>query len=100
MVTTGFDVSDALHEHSPFDAQLQATLNLVPAYAWYALPSGALTFVNERTPIILVCLEIILSDTVAPRTQSGTLTRFCIRTIGRRRGESGRTVCAQARPEM
>ena len=31
------------------EAQLQATLNVIPAYAWYALPSGALTFVNERT---------------------------------------------------
>jgi PAS domain S-box-containing protein len=31
------------------EAQLQATLNVIPAYTWYALPSGALTFVNERT---------------------------------------------------
>src|SRR6266403_1186945 len=29
-------------------AQLQATLNVIPAYTWYAAPSGALTFVNER----------------------------------------------------
>ena len=49
MVATGFDVNGALHENSPLDAQLQATLNLLPAYAWYALPSGALAFVNERT---------------------------------------------------
>jgi formate hydrogenlyase transcriptional activator len=32
-----------------FSAQLRATLNLVPAHAWYASPSGALTFVNERS---------------------------------------------------
>src|SRR6266702_535108 len=31
------------------EAQLQATLNVIPAYCWYALPSGGLTFVNERT---------------------------------------------------
>src|SRR6266481_1407841 len=31
------------------EAQLQATLSVIPAYTWYALPSGALTFVNERT---------------------------------------------------
>src|SRR6266436_4706497 len=31
------------------EAHLQATLNVIPAYTWYALPSGALTFVNERT---------------------------------------------------
>ena len=32
-----------------FAAQLQATLNVIPAYTWYAAPSGALTFVNKRT---------------------------------------------------
>ena len=30
-------------------AQLQATLNVIPALAWYAVPTGALTFVNERS---------------------------------------------------
>jgi PAS domain-containing protein len=32
-----------------FVAQLQAILNMVPTYTWYAAPSGALTFVNKRT---------------------------------------------------
>jgi len=32
-----------------FVAQLQAILNLLPAYTWYAASSGALTFVNKRT---------------------------------------------------
>jgi PAS domain S-box-containing protein len=32
-----------------FAAQLQASLNVIPAYTWYAAPSGALTFVNRRT---------------------------------------------------
>src|SRR3954468_10110331 len=32
-----------------FTAQLQATLNVIPAYAWYAARSGGLTFVNKRT---------------------------------------------------
>jgi PAS domain S-box-containing protein len=31
-----------------FEAQLRATLEVVPAYTWYADPSGALTFVNTR----------------------------------------------------
>ena len=31
-----------------FEAQLQATLNMIPAYTWYAAPSGPLTFVNKR----------------------------------------------------
>ena len=30
-------------------AQLQAILNVLPAYTWYAAPSGALVFVNKRT---------------------------------------------------
>ncbi len=30
------------------EAQLQATLNMIPAYTWYTASSGALTFVNER----------------------------------------------------
>ena len=49
MLLTSLDVNRALHGHSQLEAQLQVTLNLVPTYAWYALPNGALTFVNERT---------------------------------------------------
>ena len=29
-------------------AQLQATLDKIPAYTWYANPTGGLTFVNTR----------------------------------------------------
>jgi PAS domain S-box-containing protein len=47
---TGLDVTGvAAPERTQFEAQLQATLNVLPAYTWYALPSGALTFVNERS---------------------------------------------------
>jgi len=31
------------------EAQLQAILIVIPAYTWYAAPSGGLTFVNKRT---------------------------------------------------
>ncbi len=48
MVVTGLDVNGALDQHSAFWAQLQATLNFLPAHAWYALPNGALTFLNAR----------------------------------------------------
>jgi hypothetical protein len=48
MVATGVDVNGVLDEHSPLGAQLQATLNVMPAYTWYANPSGGLTFVNKR----------------------------------------------------
>jgi PAS domain S-box-containing protein len=36
-------------QQSSFAAQLQKTLNAIPAYTWYKLPLGALTFVNERS---------------------------------------------------
>src|SRR5271168_3626611 len=34
---------------SSLAAQLRQTLNAIPAYTWYAGPSGGLTFVNQRT---------------------------------------------------
>ena len=49
MAVVRFDVNGVLYQHSPLEAQLQDTLNLLPAYAWYALPNGALIFVNERS---------------------------------------------------
>jgi PAS domain S-box-containing protein len=49
MFVAALDANGSVHEHSPLEPQLQATLNLVPAHAWYALPGGALTFVNQRT---------------------------------------------------
>ena len=49
MDVTGRDVDGVLHQYSPLEAQLQATRNIVPAYAWYALPNGGLTFLNEGT---------------------------------------------------
>jgi hypothetical protein len=37
------------------EAQLRATLNVIPAHTWYATPSGAVTFVNERSA---ECLDL------------------------------------------
>jgi len=42
-------VSLANKSESGREAQLQATLNTIPAHTWYALPSGVLTFVSDRT---------------------------------------------------
>src|SRR5271166_4778347 len=42
-------VETQAEEQPGFAAHLQATLNVIPAYAWYAAPSGTLTFVNKRT---------------------------------------------------
>ena len=47
---TGLDASDVAAQKRPeLEAQLQATLNVIPADTWYSLPSGALVFVNQRT---------------------------------------------------
>jgi PAS domain S-box-containing protein len=45
MVSRGDETESTNH----FEARLRATLDVIPAYTWYAVPSGALTFVNERT---------------------------------------------------
>jgi formate hydrogenlyase transcriptional activator len=45
---TGLNVHGATIQYPGLEAQLQSTLNVIPAYTWYALPSGGLTFVNER----------------------------------------------------
>ena len=39
---------DATRKSPPLGTELQAALNLIPAHAWYAAPSGALTFLNVR----------------------------------------------------
>ena len=47
------DRSDTLNidcasgQQPSYAAQLRKTLNTIPAYTWYAMPSGTLTFVNE-----------------------------------------------------
>ena len=48
---SSIDIEDRkpAEKRRPLETELQATLNVIPAYTWYALPSGALTFVNERT---------------------------------------------------
>ena len=48
-VLVDIDEGKKAEERPGFVAQLQATLNVIPAYAWYAAPSGGLTFVNKRT---------------------------------------------------
>jgi PAS domain-containing protein len=48
-MTIDVDEGKKAEEQSKFFAQLQATLNVIPAYTWYAAPSGGLTFVNKRT---------------------------------------------------
>jgi PAS domain S-box-containing protein len=48
-MTVDIDEAKKAEEQPGSMAQLQATLNVIPAYTWYAAPSGGLTFVNKRT---------------------------------------------------
>src|ERR1700761_5906054 len=50
-IVQSIDIEDRKRAENspPLEVQLQATLNVIPAYTWYAVPSGALIFVNERT---------------------------------------------------
>jgi len=48
-MTVDTDEGKKAEEQSRFLAQLRATLNVLPAYTWYAAPSGGLAFVNKRT---------------------------------------------------
>ncbi|HEV2730313.1 MAG TPA: PAS domain-containing protein, partial [Terriglobales bacterium] len=41
-------IDRAFVQDASFAEQLRKTLNTIPAYTWYALPSGTLTFVNEQ----------------------------------------------------
>jgi PAS domain S-box-containing protein len=48
-IFAGLQVDGATQQQPQIEAQLQSTLNVIPGYTWYAAPSGALVFVNERT---------------------------------------------------
>jgi PAS domain S-box-containing protein len=48
-MTVDVDEARKAEEQPGAVAQLQATLNVIPAHTWYAAPSGGLTFVNKRT---------------------------------------------------
>src|SRR5277367_539153 len=50
---TALHLHASTQQHPPLEAQLQATLNVIPIQAWYATPSGVLIFVNEATAAYL-----------------------------------------------
>jgi formate hydrogenlyase transcriptional activator len=45
----GLTMRSASEQQLSLAAQLRETLDMVPAYTWYAVPTGALTYVNART---------------------------------------------------
>jgi len=46
--TIAIDLASVTQKRPPLGPELQIALNPIPAQTWYAIPSGALTFVNER----------------------------------------------------
>jgi PAS domain S-box-containing protein len=48
-MTVDVDAGKKAEDQPGYVAQLQATLNVIPAHTWYASASGGLTFVNKRT---------------------------------------------------
>ena len=82
-----------------FMAQVQAILNVLPAYTWYATPSGSLTFVNKRTSGLPWCSKDhplrFGIDIGAQWDAHGS--RCCIRTTAKKHANTGQTVCARAR---
>jgi len=92
------DEGNKAEKQPGFLAQLQAILNVLPAYTWYAAPRGALTFVNTRTAEYLGIPNdhpLRLASTLA---QSGTTrSRCCIRTTAKMHANTGQAVCARAR---
>src|ERR1700688_812225 len=48
-LSVDIDEAKKAEEQPRSAAQLQATLNVISTYTWYAAPSGGLTFVNKRT---------------------------------------------------
>jgi PAS domain S-box-containing protein len=50
---TALHLHASTQQHPPLEAQLQATLNVIPIQAWYATPSGVLIFVNEAAAAYL-----------------------------------------------
>ncbi len=61
-------VASAIEKRLPLGAELQVALNLIPAHTWYAVPSGALTFLNDRA-----------SDYIGLPNKPGELTARWIR---------------------
>jgi formate hydrogenlyase transcriptional activator len=48
LVDTRLQLDGSNQQRPPAEAQLQAALNLIPAFAWYCTATGGLTFLNER----------------------------------------------------
>ena len=87
------DEGNKVEERPEFLAQLQAILNVIPTYTWYAAPSGALTFVNKRTADYLG-----LPNDHPLRFGIDIGAQWDDWTTRKKHANTGQAVCAQARP--
>ena len=92
-------VDSATQKGPPLGAELQVALNLIPAHTWYANPSGALTFLNERGSNYLgLSKDHPLRFGIDTGADWDSHIPFYIRTTTKRPEESGQPVCVQAAP--
>jgi hypothetical protein len=91
--TDGSNIDCASGQEPSFAAQLHKTLNTIPSYTWYALPSGVLTFVNEGYANYLGLAKMILFGSGWRSMYLGRPTSsWYIPTTMKRRLESGQPV--------
>jgi len=96
-MTVDVDEGKKAEEQSKFLAQLQATLNVIPAQAWYAAPSGGLTFVNKRSANYLgLPKDHPLRFGIDIGAQWDAHIRCCIPTTRKNHANPGQPVCARA----
>ena len=93
----GVNGDGASEKQSSIEAQLRATVNVIPAHVWYANPSGALVFVNSRSADYLGLPKDHLFVWESTLVERGILTFLCCtQMITKRRAESGLPVFAPA----
>jgi PAS domain-containing protein len=81
------------------EAQLQAILNVIPAYTWYAAPSGGITFLNKRTADYLgLPKDHPLRFGIDVGAQWDAHIQLLHRTTKKNHAKPGQPVCARARP--
>ena len=87
----------------PLGPELQIALNLIPAHTWYAVPLGALTFVNERAADYLGLPKdhrLVHATSVEVRADRPleVVDERVYLLVLKRHAEFGRTVYAPAAP--
>ena len=98
-MTVDIDDGKKAEERPGFVAQLQAILNVIPAYTWYAAPSGGLTFVNKRTADYLgLAKDHPLRFGIDIGAQWDAHIPFLHPDDREEARKAGQPVCARARP--